>query len=258
MTRTTTAAAQPDASIGFLIGDASDAHSNAQTPLNIGRRALAAGVAIELLVAAVAIAGASYVGRRPDAFFEEGSFITIFSSLQIIALAGMCALLYQIRSEQSASPIGPHLMWAIGACGLALLVLDEAFGLHEMFDLKIHALAGLEQTPWTDRIDDLIVLCYGLAAGGLALAFRRELLKLLRLRSLFIISLALFLAMVAVDLLSNSYSSNHREILEQRAELQMLAACANAFEDTIKLSCEASIFAGLLAAAHLFKRNAVE
>jgi hypothetical protein len=231
------------------------AHEATLSPDEVGARALLTCMTVEGLLACVAVITAIFVGRKPDAFFAEGSFITIASSLQLLLISGLCLLIYQIRSDHARTWLrGSHVLWALGAIGMAALVFDEAVGLHESADRQIHQAFALRESPWTDRIDDVIILGYGLAAGAAAWVCRRELVQLRGVARFFIFSSALFLAMVAADLLTNSYSTD-QTMLSKHENLQLLASWANALEDTIKLCTEGSLVAALIATFWMFRRG---
>ena len=50
--------------------------------------------------------------------------------------------------------------WLILVAGFVCLAFDEIFMYHERFDKYLHFALSIRETPWTDRIDDLLVGLY--------------------------------------------------------------------------------------------------
>jgi hypothetical protein len=108
----------------------------------------------------------------------------------------------------------------------------------------------MQESPWTDRIDDAIVLGYGLAALTLAYIWRAELVALRSVKAIIVMAFALFFVMVALDLLTNSYS-----ISPGKAERFIaLRSWGVVIEDSFKVASEGVFVAGLLTAVASLKR----
>ncbi|MBS2099113.1 hypothetical protein [Carboxylicivirga linearis] len=91
--------------------------------------------------------------KEPSMKFQEYGFITKFSALQLFIIGIVC-----FRSFQNTKKI----IWLLIALGFSFLALDELFLIHENLDQWIHNIFNLEKTKWTDKIDDFIILFYGI------------------------------------------------------------------------------------------------
>lgn len=112
--------------------------------------------------------------------FEDGGFITYFSTIQLIMVAYYARKIFRLRADTTGGPSpwkSPIAIWGIISLGFGLLALDELLMIHEFFDSVIHKLWIARETGWSDRIDDLIVGLYGLVAIGICVAYRRELTR---------------------------------------------------------------------------------
>nr|WP_319398940.1 hypothetical protein [uncultured Carboxylicivirga sp.] len=64
-------------------------------------------------------------------------------------------------------------IWLMISKGFTFLALDEILLIHENIDKWIHAFFQITQTHLTDRIDDFIILLYGIVDGLLMIKNRR-------------------------------------------------------------------------------------
>jgi len=92
--------------------------------------------------------------------FQEKMFGTLFSSFQIAAI-GFVALLNAIfcLSQNRKHEV---LFWGLSIFAFIFFALDEYFLIHENIDFWIIRVCGLPENRLTDRIDDVLVLIYGL------------------------------------------------------------------------------------------------
>lgn len=243
-----------------------------------GLRVLAALLALDAIVVAGAVSAGVMLHLRPDALFAEGEIVTAYSALQLIAIAAVSMRIFQLRrndaarahralsgatsagafetpsSASSKASRAAVWMWAIGAAAFLWLAMDELFAIHEWLDGRIHAAFHLRETPWTDRIDDAIMLAYGLAGVAVLWCCRSELRLFRNAARLLRWAAALFFIMVALDMITNSYNID----LAQRADrtrLEWLAALGNIGEETFKLAGESVFLAAFLAAASVGNRR---
>ena len=159
-----------------------------------------------ILVNALVISAALLIGvlsGKPGLAFKEGELVTYFSTLQLgicaVASGLNCYLVYSSTKKWSRECI----FWIVIAGGFAFGALDEFFMFHERIDKAIHELLSLQQTPWTDRFDDLIVGLYvGLGAWLVLMSVKVESF-LNQPKSLFVRGLAIAVVMVGLDLLTN-------------------------------------------------------
>jgi Ca2+/Na+ antiporter len=215
----------------------------------------AAALMLNILVLITVTIAAIASGHQPDLFFAEGSVITIWSSLQMVAICAMCLWLFQLRrSANQFTTRRSSALWLLAAIGAGVLSIDEAAGLHESIDHQIHAVFEITENPWTDRLDDAIVLGYGMVALAVAYVCRTEFRLLRSAKNVFVIAFGLFIVMVAIDLLTNSYSVKPFD-QAQLARFDALRAWGVVIEDSFKLTSEGVFIAALAMTAATFKRT---
>ncbi len=119
---------------------------------------------------------------NPSRYFGEGRYTTFFSAAQLLAVGALAWLTFrQRRRELSAtrisSPVASrqYYVWLLVAMGFAFLAVDEIAEMHERMDRWILRALDLPHTPVTDRLDDLIMACFGLIGMGVLWICRKEL-----------------------------------------------------------------------------------
>ena len=160
-----------------------------------------------MVLANAAVIGAAFLigvwGGKPGLAFKEGELVTYFSTLQL----GMCAVASGLNFYSVYLPARKwsrdSVFWLVLGGGFAFGSLDDFFMFHERMDKLIHEVLSLQQTPWTDRFDDLIVGLYvGLGAWLVLMSAKAESF-LQRPKRLFAQGLMLAVVMVGLDLLTN-------------------------------------------------------
>ena len=117
--------------------------------------------------------------------------------------------------------------WRVAAVGFLYLAADELTSIHEDLDKWLNALFGRpHDDPWTDHIDDTLVLLYGVVAVAWAFRHREALLQLRWATFLLSVAFLGFLLTSAFDVLNLS----------------------PAIEESLKILAEALIVVGLFAA----------
>jgi len=167
--------------------------------------------------------------------FQENRLVTFFSSFQLFGMALFCFLIFEtsqlFRKKKSSNRIEEHshYVWLLMALGFLYLSFDEVLMLHEKMDFSIHLIYQLQETNWTDRIDDLLVLVYVTTAIILLYLHKNQLSHYKqKLKSYLFPGFALLLVMIILDLLTNRndlISSNFLfQILSILEEICKLAA----------------------------------
>ncbi len=208
---------------------------------------------IQLLVLTAAIVMGWY-DDHPSKHFGEGRVVTYFSALQLLVIAWICQKIFKVRNGLWSGPVlrAPHLLWLLIAAGFVFLALDESLQIHEGLDKWFHRVTGLEETPFTDRLDDVLVLSYGVIGLGILLLYRRELLRFQAMLPLLLAGFALMVLMVGVDMLTNRKEFIQR-IAAADTDPELLASWFAVVEDAIKVFAEGCLLlgfrnAGLIAA----------
>ncbi len=117
-------------------------------------------------------------------FFKEGYPMTWLSAFHLGACGWTAWLTFKTRAPEEASQNREHWLknglkqpyiWLIMAFGFAFLAADELLMLHELADITIHWVFQIKETALTDRLDDFIVLGYGVIALGVMVKYWGEL-----------------------------------------------------------------------------------
>jgi hypothetical protein len=198
-----------------------------------------------LLMIAIAIVAAVRSGELPHAYMDEREFLTIFSCIQLLAIGLVLLFVFRIRRkipEMTTCGSRGSWIWLLMALGFILLAVDEYTQLHETMDRWIHQGLAIEETGWTDRLDDMILLGYGLAGLAVMWWFRKELLQVARGLWLYLaVGMSLFGLQVVLDL-----ATNRPDVLQWifGLEPENLSHWLAAGEESIKVIAEAVFLAG--------------
>ena len=203
------------------------------------RDVLAGAAAMTLAVLAYALA----TGDITKAF-AEGRPGTYLSMTLLLATAVVSFAIRRRRIAAGARPAAA-LIWLLIGAGFVFLALDEGFEIHERLDRLIHSVGGFEETAWTDRIDDVIILAYGVLGLAALILWRREIISIPGLIRFLAWGLALMVLQVGFDALSNGES-----LLLRLGVPPHLAGTVRDLigfaEDVTKIAAEAVFLAGFL------------
>ena len=165
-------------------------------------------LSIALILAAVAIVLAIAWKTGPFFYhFAEIRLVTLYSFFQLLATAYISFLICKHLGKESSlkwhkSPfVRPFF---ISAIGFLFLGLDEILSIHENLDKLIHHILMMKETPWTDHIDDIILLFYGLIAIFFVKDFIKEFKRHPYMIGLLIGGFLLFFTMFYLDFVSNN------------------------------------------------------
>lgn len=200
----------------------------------------------DLLLLVAALSCGVWQRNNPYAFIGEKSPITWLSFLHLLGTAGFTGAVFVARHRESQKVSvtrAPYLIWLLIASGFVFLAIDETAKLHETLDEVLHKALRIQETNFTDRIDDLIVAGYGLVGIGLLSWYREELHPYTEALTLLYWGLALFLAMLLLDT-----GVNRPDIVSilvgDPEEGYRLSKWIEALEDSIKILAEA-LFLGV-------------
>lgn len=193
-------------------------------------------LSVDLAICVVAM----LLGEKPHTHFGKRGFITYVAASQIL-LAGVFS--FTIWSRRRGED-GPTVLWLLLGLGFVFLALDDALELHEKLDEGIHDLLGLEESGLTDRIDDLIVLAYGLVGAAVLFACRRELLRFRGALRYLALAFVLAVLMIGLDLLTNQRDWVEA-ILGRSVRGEGILPFLRALEDTMKVLATGTFAAAL-------------
>ena len=97
---------------------------------------------------------------------EEGELLTDLSVL----LLGMVSLAALFRA--AGSETWERRLWFLVSGAFVFLALDDYLLIHERIDKRIHKIFQIRETQFTDALDSVIVLLYGVAAIAVVAVFR--------------------------------------------------------------------------------------
>jgi lipopolysaccharide/colanic/teichoic acid biosynthesis glycosyltransferase len=168
-------------------------------------RFLAALVAADFCFLAFAAALGWWLRRDPLSLIGDNRLVSDFSALQLLVVAWLAAAIFHARKPAAETPLWqqPRLVWLLIALGFCFLTADQLFDLHEGMDNVLHTLFRIRETAWTDRIDDFIVMGYGLCGLGVLWAYRHELAKFFGLLPFLAFGFVFFGLSAVCDVASN-------------------------------------------------------
>ncbi|MBI4847147.1 MAG: GGDEF domain-containing protein [Nitrospirae bacterium] len=135
-----------------------------------------------LLFEVIAVIVALFYGKSVGDMekpFKEGELLTGFSFIQLLAVSGYSWGIFRIHevSFNLRALKAKHVVWLFISLGFLFLAFDEVFEIHEKTDYLIHEVFQIRETGFTDRIDDLIILLYGLTGMFVIYHYRDGLKK---------------------------------------------------------------------------------
>jgi hypothetical protein len=203
-----------------------------------GNGLLIATLAANSLFIAVAI----FLGIRSgdiDRHFDEHQFITFVSVIQLAGAALLAARILLLRAwnKERYGWRTRRIFWALVTLGFLFLAVDDLGAVHEGIDHKIHAIFSVYETNVTTRLDDVIVLAYGLAGVSVLYVFRKEARVFAPYAAPYLVgALSLFGVMVGLDIVT------HEPDLIRAEHIRVLLGVA---EEGCKLFAECFFLAGL-------------
>ena len=135
-------------------------------------------VFIDLLAVTLGLGLSFAVAGHYKRYRGEASPEMWLSFAHLLVTGGLAGIVFRLRVHGCPPLRGwrdPRWVWLLIAVGFLYLAIDEAAALHESFDILIHRIFGLQQTPLTNRLDSVIVLGYGVLGVMVCYAYRTEL-----------------------------------------------------------------------------------
>ena len=144
--------------------------------------------------------------QNPTAYTGEGDPITWLSFAHLLVTGGLAGGVFYCRTGGGLDLAvwrQPAFVWLLMALGFLFLAVDEVAKVHESLDRFVHRLLQRPETALSDRLDDAILLGYGLVGVAVLYAYRSELLSYRAVLPLVICGFVLFLFMGLLDALVN-------------------------------------------------------
>jgi len=213
-------------------------------------------LSIILAIDAFCISLALLLGDTPDRHFNEISFITLLSAIQLVACSILSWKIFKLRSLSSSKDpasknSGLYIVWKVISLGFIYLALDEVAQIHEGLDKLIHYLFHIKETRITDRIDDVIVGIYVIIGLIILVIFKREIKIYPRINYYLIPIFILLFGMVALDTITERHDVV-RFFIEGKYFINLAFHWLRALEEICKI-----IAGGILASMfyYVYKSN---
>jgi hypothetical protein len=181
--------------------------------------------------------------------------VIAFFVAELATASWVVSQIYRLRRSPGISlRRDPAQLWAVIAFGFAFLAFDEALSIHERADVLLHWLLSWEETALTDRIDDVIILAYGLA--GLALLYwrRAEALRCRVALPWLALGFALLSATVILDVVTNREDILEALIADEPSRTAIHLVLSRMEESTEVLS-QTAFLLGFLACLRTLRRE---
>ena len=144
--------------------------------------------------------------QNPTAYTGEGDPITWLSFAHLLVTGSLAGGVFYCRTGGSLDPAvwrQPVFVWLLIALGFLFLAVDEVAKVHESLDRSVHRFLQRPETALSDRLDDAILLGYGLVGAAVLYVYRSELLSYRTVLPLVVCGFVLFLFMGLLDALVN-------------------------------------------------------
>jgi len=217
------------------------------------RRSAIIRMALFLFAALTVILYVSWMSGPFFYHFTGIRTVTLYSFAQITAtaLAAFAVARHYGAGSGSILKNARARPFFISGVGFSFLALDEILSLHENMDKLIHAIFRMKETPWTDHIDDLIVLAYGVVAFYFIKEFFAEFGKQPFMIPMIACGVGFFFFMVGADFMSNNEQTyglfflvdvDSSDLIHMRDVLRMLEDSAKLIAGTFFLTAFLSAF----------------
>ena len=200
-------------------------------------------VSIDLLTLTLALGMGSVLHGDPSAYTGEGEPVTWLSFAHLLASGGLAGVVFRLRTHGRPPLCGwrdSRWLWPILAFGFLFLVVDEVARLHESFDRSIHRTLGMQETALSDRLDDAIVLGYGVLGVAVLYVYRTELAAYREVLPLVTCGVTLFVFMQGLDTVGNR-ADVFRAVGVPDEGIAILRSWLGGIEEALKICAEATL-----------------
>ncbi len=184
--------------------------------------------------------------------FADTRLVVVYSFIQLFgtAFVSFSAFKYARGTQRTPWTQNPSARpFLISAVGFLFLGFDDLLSIHENLDKLIHLIFRMQETPFTDHIDDVILLTYGIIALFFIKDFIREFRRHPYMVGFLAVGFLLFFCMFCLDFISNNVETymyffgrmSYGDVRHKRDILRMV-------EDSVELISETCFLAAFLAA----------
>ena len=210
-------------------------------------------VSIDSLALTLALGMGVVLHGDPSAYTGEGEPVTWLSFAHLLASGGLAGVVFRLRTHGRPPLCGwrdSHWLWLLLAFGFLFLAVDEVARLHESFDRSMHRTLGMQETALSDRLDDAIVLAYGILGAVVLCAYRAELADYRDVLPLVTCGAILFLFMQGLDTAINR-DDVFRAIGVPDEGVGILRSWLGGIEEALKLCAEAALLGSVYTCAYI-------
>ncbi|MBN2407833.1 MAG: hypothetical protein JXJ19_09055 [Elusimicrobia bacterium] len=193
---------------------------------------------IVILINVVLVVYAIIAGHFTPRLFGEHKLMTMFSSIQILAIAAFSLSIFFAEGKFSYNR--QKYFWLLAGIAFIFFAVDEYTMIHENIDFSIHKLLNIKETNLTDHLDDAIIGLYGIIAAVCVWCFRKEILRDKCVLKGLIAAAAIFSFMVLLDIATNG-DAILRYLFGREAIISGIKNWAEIAEEVLKLAAEAVI-----------------
>ena len=162
-------------------------------------------ILLAVIAADITVISMALIVGEASKHFDEAGFVTCFSFCQLLIIAALSREVFVVRKGEARARTWktPFTIWSIMAIAFIFLSIDEIAMVHEYADVLIHNIFAIQEVGLTDRIDDILVGCYGLLGLMGFYIYREEMKKYREAFPLFVAGFILMFVMVGLDILTN-------------------------------------------------------
>lgn len=210
-------------------------------------------VSLDLLAATLAMGLGFAVHGDPTIYMGEDEPVTYLSFAHLLVTGSLASVIFRLRMH-GRSPLlawrDQRWIWLLLAVGFLFLAVDEVAILHESFDQSVHRMLHLRETGLSDRLDDAIILGYGVLGAVVLYIYRVELADYRKVLPLVVCGGILVVYMQILDMLTNRNDIFMAGGIEGKGQ-RILLGWIKGIEDTLKLCADAALLASMYACAFI-------
>lgn len=181
------------------------------------------------------------LGIEADWSFNEGKPMTMLSVFFLFAIGHFCLRIKDIV----ANDVNAARVWKVLGYTFIFLGFDDWLRIHETLDHTIHKIFRIKETNFTDHLDDVIVILYGVAVALILLRNVRYLLQFLPATKYFIPA-AIFSAIHAVLDFIISSKPWIKTFVPDPQDLENVIIYSECVEEAFKLYAEVFIVSAIV------------
>ncbi len=194
--------------------------------------------------------------RSPTAYTGEGEPITWLSFVHLLVTSGIAGGIFYCRTGGSLREgwRDPAFVWLLISLGFLFLAIDEVSKIHESLDLFVHQVLQLQETGLTDRLDDAIMLGYGLIGVAVLYVYRCELVHYRAAFPLVLCGFVLFVCMGLLDAILNRNDVFFFMGISQKGS-DFLGKWLGGVEEGLKIFAEAALLGAAYSCLYLIRKD---